>query len=232
MVLYEQGVQLSFRGYMQALIFDLDDTLYDLSRHRALHLRRAWAEWFAALEPAQVDAIIAAAVTERIFFLDMPAFLARHGVTDAGARARLVEASRDTWFADLVLDDGVAAVLDTLAGQYRLGLITNGPADIQGKKITRLGLARWFEALTVSQVFGVEKPDPRIFVDMLGRLGTSAEAAVMIGDNPAADIAGAHGVGMRAVWIRHPHIVYPAVLAPPWRVVRHVTQVPAVLAAV
>ena len=208
---------------MQALIFDLDDTLYDLSRHRAQHLRRAWSRWLDEGEPAQADAVIASAVRERIFFTDMDAFLHRAGVADAARRAALVDASRATWFADLHLDAGVAEVLDTLAATYRLGLITNGPSWTQRAKIAQLQLARWFPHIIVSGEFGCDKPDARIFAHMLDALSVDADAALMIGDNPDADIRGAHGVGMRAVWIQHPHLVNPADLAPAWAVIPHVT---------
>lgn len=229
MVLYEQGDTLSQRGIMQALIFDLDDTLYDLSRHRAQHLRRAWAEWLDTIDPVLADGVIAQAVRERIFFADMDAFLLRHGVTQHGQRERLVAASRATWFGDLHLDVGVAEVLDALAGKYQMGLITNGPSWTQRAKIMQLTLSRWFPQMIVSGEFGCDKPDARIFRHMLDALGVAPEEALMIGDNPDADVRGAHGVGMRAVWIQHTHLHYPADLAPAWAVVTHVTALPGVL---
>lgn len=214
---------------MQALIFDLDDTLYDLSRHRAHHLRRAWAEWLDHQEPVIAEAVVARAVRERIFFADMEGFLLRAGVEDAALRAELIAESRATWFTDLQFDDGVAALLSRLAGTYKLGLITNGPSWTQRAKIDQLQLAQWFPHIIVSGEYGCDKPDGRIFAAMLDRLGVAASAAVMVGDNPDADIRGAHGVGMRSIWIRHPHMTYPVDLAPAWRVVDHVTELPGAL---
>ena len=229
MVLYEQGDTLSQRGIMQALIFDLDDTLYDLSRHRAQHLRRAWAEWLDTIEPKNADAVIAQAVRERIFFVDMDAFLLRAGVADASRRAALVGISRASWFADLRLDAGVAEMLDALSGSHRLGLITNGPSWTQRAKIVQLGLDRWFPHILVSGEYGCDKPEARIFLHMLEALGTTVDTTVMVGDNPDADVRGAHGIGMRAVWIHHAHLQYPADLAPAWAVIPHVTALPGVL---
>lgn len=231
MVLYDNMMVLPHAGVahahgqndtMHALLFDLDDTLYDLSQHRRRHLQRAWQAWLNPLPIHTQHTIIEAAVSERIFFRDMPDFLTRHGVTDVAENAHLCATSRDTWFADLQLDAGVADCLDALKSRYRLGLITNGPSWTQRAKILQLQLARWFEVMIVSEEFGVHKPDAAIFHHALAQLAVTAADTVMIGDNPDADIRGAHAVGMRAVWVQHPHQSYPVDLAPPWRCVTHV----------
>ena len=231
MVLYDNMMVLPHTGVahaygqndtMHALLFDLDDTLYDLSLHRRRHLQRAWHDWLQQLPAHTQHAIIETAVSERIFFRDMPDFLTRHGVSDATENAHLCATSRDTWFRDLQLDAGVSDCLDALKSRYRLGLITNGPSWTQRAKIEQLQLARWFEVMIVSEEFGAHKPDAAIFHHALAQLAVTAADAVMIGDNPDADIRGAHAVGMRAVWIHHPHQTYPDDLAPPWRCVSHV----------
>ena len=207
---------------MQAYIFDLDDTLYDLSRHRERHLRRAWASWLDELPAHAVAAVLERAVHQRIFFRDMQTFLAEAGVDDAARREQLVAVSQQTWFTELELDAGVADTLSTLAETARLGLITNGPSWTQRAKIEQFRLARWFPKMIVSGEFGYDKPDPRIYQAMLDALGVGAEDAIMVGDNPEADIRGAHAAGMRAVWVQHPHVTYPDDLAPPWRTIPHV----------
>lgn len=209
---------------MHAVIFDLDDTLYSLDMHRRHHLARAWQPWLHRLQSHERQAVLDAAVNERIFFRDMPAFLTRHGVTSATENDQLCAVSRESWFHDMRLDDGVAPLLDAYKQRFRLGLITNGPSWTQRAKIIQLDLARWFDVMIVSGEFGVEKPHVTIFQHALIQLGVSAADAIMIGDNPEADIRGAHATGMRAVWIAHPRQIYPADLAPPWRQVAHVCQ--------
>ncbi|MFN5059279.1 MAG: HAD family hydrolase [Chloroflexota bacterium] len=213
---------------MQALIFDLDDTLYTLNRHRDYHLRRAWQPWLATLPIQTQTSVIAAAVSQRIFFRDMADFLRSYDIPEH-LNQQLCQQSRDTWFSDLTFDQGVEALLDMLATRYRLALITNGPSWTQRAKIDQLQLSRWFECMVVSGEYGVEKPDPRIFAHVLDQLGIDATDAIMIGDNPEADIRGAHAVGMRAIWITHPHLPYPDDLAPAWQCVTHVTQIAGIL---
>jgi len=209
---------------MQALVFDLDDTLYSLDRHRDYHLRRAWAPWLASLAVDHADMVIADAVRERIFFRDMPDFLHARGVSSE-TNHLLCQRSRDAWFADLMFDDGVEALLHRLNARFRLALITNGPSWTQRAKIEQLQLHRWFECMVVSGEFGADKPDPQIFAHVLRTLMIPASQAVMIGDNPEADIRGAQAVGMSAIWIAQHHTVYPADLAPAWQRVTHVTEI-------
>jgi putative hydrolase of the HAD superfamily len=213
---------------MQTLIFDLDDTLYTLNRHREYHLRRAWQSWLTTLSPQMQTAVIASAVTKRIFFRDMPDFLRAYDIPES-LNQQLCQLSRDTWFGDLTFDVGVERLLDMLKSRYRLALITNGPSWTQRAKIEQLQLHRWFEYMVVSGEYGVDKPDPAIFGHVLSQLNVDASDAVMIGDNPDADIRGAHAVGMRAIWIAHAHLPYPGDLAPAWRNVTHVTQIAHIL---
>ena len=53
----------------------------------------------------------------------------------------------------------------------------------------------------ISGEVGIGKPDPRIFTTVLERLGISAEMAIMVGNSLKSDIAGAHQVGLKAVWL-------------------------------
>ena len=60
------------------------------------------------------------------------------------------------------------------------------------------GLADPVDAFVSSCELGVMKPDPVIFQAALDRLGTTAERALMVGDNPSAD-AGAVALGIRTL---------------------------------
>ena len=72
-----------------------------------------------------------------------------------------------------------------------MGLITNGAVDSQQPKIDGLGIARYFDTMLISEAEGVAKPDAEIFRRATDNLGVSPDQAVMIGDNPEADIRGA-----------------------------------------
>lgn len=82
-----------------------------------------------------------------------------------------------------------------------VGLLTNGPADIQRLKFEQLGAADLFTAVVVSGEAGVGKPDPRVFDLVLAALGAAPADSVMVGDSWNRDIEGAESVGMRSIWI-------------------------------
>ncbi|MFZ5827952.1 MAG: HAD family hydrolase [Bacillota bacterium] len=87
---------------------------------------------------------------------------------------------------------------------YRLGIVTNGVPDLQREKIDGCGVAHLFEASVVSGEIDCGKPDPGIFRHICGELGVEVAECVMVGDNPARDVAGAMNAGMRSVWVsRH-----------------------------
>jgi putative hydrolase of the HAD superfamily len=99
------------------------------------------------------------------------------------------------------LIEGAEALVRSLAGSRRIGLLTNGPADIQQLKFDATGLADCFDAVVISGEVGVGKPDPAVFALVLDRLGATPETAVMIGDSWERDVLGALAVGMPAVWV-------------------------------
>jgi putative hydrolase of the HAD superfamily len=101
-----------------------------------------------------------------------------------------------------VLIPGAAELLDTLRGQYRLGLICNTgrtPGTMLKIVLQRLGIVDHFDVLTFSDVLGIRKPDPQIFHLTLEQLEVPADRALHIGDNPSTDVLGARQAGMWAV---------------------------------
>ncbi len=105
--------------------------------------------------------------------------------------------------------------LDRLAaGDFKLGVVTNGPYDLQCAKIEVSDLRAYFGAVLVSRQVGILKPDPRIFALALGELGVSAQEAVFVGDTPKTDIVGAHAAGMRAIWLNRYSAPQPESMVP------------------
>ena len=100
-----------------------------------------------------------------------------------------------------VIPGAVELVRRLRAADRRIGLLTNGPPDIQRLKLTQLGIEDCFESVVISGEAGVGKPDPQVFAMALSELGAAPEDAVMIGDSWTRDIEGAARVGMRSIWI-------------------------------
>lgn len=122
---------------------------------------------------------------------------------------RMAEACARPLVASARLFDDSLPVLRTLKDRgYRLGLVSNTPWGtpdyLWENQVQRFSLEPYFEVRLFSSVFGLRKPDARIFQAALDGLGVPAARAVFIGDNPEADILGAAGAGMRTVLIERP----------------------------
>ena len=105
---------------------------------------------------------------------------------------------------------GARAAVEQARAGHQVGLITNGPGEEQRQKLARTGLEAHFESVTVSGEIGVAKPDRGIFETALASLGVGAEEAVFVGNNFQADVVGARGAGLDAVWLRSPGVPAPA----------------------
>ena len=97
--------------------------------------------------------------------------------------------------------EGMHDTLAEVGARHRLGLITNGPSDIQRLKLEQAGLTGAFAGEVISGELGVGKPRPEVFLGLLERLGVPPEASVMVGDSWERDIEGGLAAGMSVVWI-------------------------------
>jgi HAD superfamily hydrolase (TIGR01549 family) len=87
---------------------------------------------------------------------------------------------------------------------YPLAIVSNGPVGSVSNVLQHYGLYDLFDIFAISQGLGIEKPDSRIFRHALEQLGIGPEAygrTVMVGNDLAADIAGANSVGMISLWL-------------------------------
>ena len=71
--------------------------------------------------------------------------------------------------------------------------------------LERLGIRPHLAAAVVSAEVGFAKPRPEPFLAALRALGADPAECVFVGDNPAADVAGAAALGMRTVLTREWH---------------------------
>ncbi|MBW4579019.1 MAG: HAD family hydrolase [Tildeniella nuda ZEHNDER 1965/U140] len=85
---------------------------------------------------------------------------------------------------------------------YLLGIVTNGRGQIQNRSIDGLGIRDYVDAILISEIEQVRKPEPEIFRRAAQRLDVAVQDSVFIGDNPEADILGAKRVGMKTIWKR------------------------------
>jgi 2-haloacid dehalogenase len=113
-----------------------------------------------------------------------------------------------------------AETVRELARRVRLCLVTNGLSRVQRERVAHSGIAGSFTAILISEELGFAKPDPRFFQAAATTLGLSPALLLCVGDNPAADIAGARGAGIDACWYAPGGAPWPGPGEPPVHVIR------------
>lgn len=98
---------------------------------------------------------------------------------------------------------GAREALAALQGHCQMVLATNaadsGEALVR-QALARVGLEGHFDAVLTARELGARKPDPAFFEAVLRQTHTPPHEAAMVGDDYAADVAGAKAAGLRAVW--------------------------------
>lgn len=109
---------------------------------------------------------------------------------------------------ELDADIGHAAIfsdsLPTLRSLRDRGLKTaliSNLASPYKRAVTQLELESWFDVIVYSCDVGIAKPNPRIYLDALTKLGSTAEKTVMVGDSLRSDVDGPKSVGIQGLLI-------------------------------
>lgn len=190
---------------LKAIIFDLDDTLYP-ERSYALSGFAAVAGWaerqFGVPQGEAFDDL-------RRMFED--------GVRGNTFNRWLEKRSLpvETWIPEMVRQyrdhlpklepfPDTRPVLEALRPLYRLGLITQGYAPGQQRKLEALRLVEYFEPIVIMGEDRREdwKPSRRPFEQALAALQLEGPQGAYIGDNPVKDFYGARQLGMTTIWVR------------------------------
>ncbi|MCX6049330.1 MAG: HAD family hydrolase [Chloroflexi bacterium] len=198
----------------QAIIFDLDDTLYP-EHDYVLSGFQAAAHWAEA--QFGINSVIGFDYLQTLFrsgvrgdtfnqWLMHFGLLSHHNTPDNAQRlvAQLVEAYR-IHEPTLCPFPEVTLYLPKLHQQYRLGLVSDGYLEVQQRKLAALGIAHYLGAVVFSDQWGrtAWKPSTTPFKAVLEQLNVTASEALYIADNPLKDFYGPRQLGMATIWLKH-----------------------------
>jgi putative hydrolase of the HAD superfamily len=199
---------------VKAIIFDLDNTLFDHTggAERAL---RSWVtslgitptdelitQWFV-IEEDQYDRFLARELTHQGQRRGrLRAFLPLLGRTVPSTDAELDEVFagylhlyRDNWIA---YPDARPALEVARSNGWRIGVLTNGSTRQQNAKLAAIGLAELIDVVCCSEDLGVSKPAPESYLRTCAALGVEPSETLMIGDNLELDVIAARSAGLTA----------------------------------
>lgn len=211
---------------LQAVLFDLDNTLLDFLRMKrmasdaaARAMVRAGADFpFEAEEAGDIlfGDYLEDIEGDRVF----EQFLQQHHQQklrlDQHTVDRITAAAVNAYLEAKRLHlEPYPAVRRTLLGLARrglkMGIVTDAPRFKAYQRLEASGLVDFFDFVLTSTDHGEEKPHERPFQEALDILQVPPQAVLMVGDWPERDIAGARAVGMRTAWARYgrPHADVP-----------------------
>lgn len=201
---------------IQAVLFDLDNTLTHRGRSVATFSQSLAKSYHSQLKAVDVDQI--EAIVNRIDNGGYPLkeYLTHPSIAASVAHALLQELN---WYAPPYLEDlsnfwfaqfGRSAVAmpeaeQTLLGLkqagYKLAIISNGSHATRLSILQGLGFEHYFDVINSSGLFGQAKPKADIFIATAVQLAVEVEQCLFVGDHPINDIQGAQQAGMQALWL-------------------------------
>ena len=117
----------------------------------------------------------------------------------------------------LKLFEDAVFTLTQLKAKYPLGLVTNGPADVQRQEIATLGIGRFFDNVFIEGEMGVGKPEPEVFRRAQAAVGLKPEELLFVGNSYGHDILPAIENRWRTAWVRRPSDLPPSTSLPEHR---------------
>ena len=196
------------QGSFTSLIFDMDNTLFDLvsAKTRACRL---------------VTRQIGVGTAEDLFSY----FLRKQGGFEDPGNIRDFMMDHSCYDPDLYMEcmslyqeeklryiAPYPGVEDTLlrlkSSGFRMGIVTDARLPDARLRLDRTGLAWFFDHVVTHEMTGAHKPSTLPFLCALVRLNATAKETVLVGDSPRRDIAPGVILGMRTVYARYGDQLY------------------------
>ena len=190
---------------IRAIIFDLDDTLYDEMQfvRGGFKAVSSYTSKNANVNQNVVYQLLLDVLEKHGRGQTFDIALKKLGLYNKNLIPKLVEVYR-AHKPKLSLYSEVRTILSTLRKQgYKLGLITDGNVEVQRNKVEALKIKDFFDCIIFSDEYGIEKqkPNPFPYQKAMEELKVSARETIYIGDNPYKDFVSAKKLGIHTIRI-------------------------------
>lgn len=186
---------------IDAIIFDMDNTLYD-ERQYVRSGFRAVSEHMA--EAFSMDKDMLFRQLMRVFSRNgrgevFDLVLEKINMRNQETVLEMVNVYRNH-LPTITVFKGARVLLRRLRQRYRLGLITDGVKSVQEIKVKALNIASFFDVITYSVEHG-GKNNIDVFLTTLERLKIKSSNSIYVDDNPTKTFAVAKKLGIHTIRI-------------------------------
>lgn len=95
---------------------------------------------------------------------------------------------------------GAKSAFNFIRNHFPVGILTNGFAETQRKKLHKFGLDAQDIIAIISEEVGIMKPQPGIFEAATKAAGVQASEILYVGDSYSSDVLGGTGFGWDVAW--------------------------------
>ena len=197
------------------LVFDLDDTLYSKQHVFLTALEKCYPTFSTDMDVYKIyqekseiafELFTKGEITlEENHFSRVESTLLTLGLDSSKESVIRFKETYQYVMDHIELDKEWFDFFDKVTSRSTLVLLTNGPTSHQSKKITSLGLAKWFDAsrIFISESTGVPKPLAEAFINVEHLFpDNNPEDFWMIGDDPVNDIEGANNRDWNTIYFK------------------------------
>jgi putative hydrolase of the HAD superfamily len=202
---------------IKAILFDLDNTLYDYNyaHKNALnfsykklkkHLKISISKFNKLYEISRREihrelSGTASAHNRVLYFQRMMEKI--KGKVEPKLTLDLSDAYWNSFLEHMKLSNGAIDVLSFCKeNNIKTAIVSDLTTKIQLKKLEKLNISKYIDTLVTSEEAGSEKPHSIMFLLTLNKLKVMPQDAIMVGDNEIADIEGANFVGLTTVLLK------------------------------
>jgi len=194
---------------IRCVVFDLDDTLWPCEP-TIINAEQALYEWLAKNYPRVTEQFSLQELRQQRadFALQNPQY--SHDVTALRLHS-LTELAQEFNYPEHLAKEGLAhfrqhrnqvklfedtlPTLKSLAEYFKLGVITNGNAELD-----EIGMRSYFDFVVTAEDAGAAKPDKEIFEFARKKTNLASHELLYVGDHPVNDVLGSKNSGWQALW--------------------------------
>jgi HAD superfamily hydrolase (TIGR01549 family) len=197
-----------------AILFDLDDTLFDHTKAQndvILRITKVHPELFGNIgDDKIIDAFHKA---DRMAIEEFNAgvaldvvrsdrskrFLNFLGINEGFGETineRYIQSYRNAYYPM----ENAVTIIQRLHGRYKLGIVSNGSSEMQMFKLESLNISDSLDCKIFSEGVGIRKPDPEIFLAAAKALKLTPADCLFVGNSYKDDVIGAKNAGMHTCW--------------------------------